>query len=591
MTGEQIFIFGLLGVVLALLVWGRVRYDLVAFGGLIAAVIGGSVAPDQAFAGFGNDAVIIVALVLIVSRSLVNAGAVELVASVALAAGRSVSVHITVMSVIGAALSAVINNVAALVMLMNLDLEAARKEKRAIGLTLMPLSFATILGGMITMIGTPPNIVVAQVRERALGEPFRMFDFTPVGLLCAVAGILFTATIGWRLIARGVTSTVKEESSDRFAAEAKVPEDSKSIGKTVRELYSLGDEHDVTVLGLVRAGRRLPGFAMSEPVAAGDLLVLEGLPKAIEGFIGAASLDPFAEDTHGGVTGQSLTLVEAIVPAGSRIAGRTADSLRLQYRRGVTLFGLSRQGQRIRERVRQLTVKPGDVLLLLGPHARVAQVTEWLGVLPLENRRHEVVRRDKALLVIGIFAAAVGVTVAGFTTLPIALSVAVCAYALIGVVGPREVYESVEWPVLVLLASLIPIGIALEESGGTKLIADLIVAQSSALPAWAILTIIIAVTMTLSDFLNNVATALVAAPISIEVANALQVSPDPFLMGVAVASSCAFLTPIGHQNNTIIMGPGAYRFGDYWRMGLPLELIIVAVSVPAILFFWPLSPG
>jgi di/tricarboxylate transporter len=286
-----------------------------------------------------------------------------------------------------------------------------------------------------------------------------------------------------------------------------------------------------------------------------------------------------------------LTLGEAIVPAGSRIAGRTADSLRLQYRRGVTLFGLSRQGQRIRERVRQLTVKPGDVLLLLGPHARVAQVTEWLGVLPLENRRHEVVRRDKALLVIGIFAAAVGVTVAGFTTLPIALSVAVCAYALIGVVGPREVYESVEWPVLVLLASLIPIGIALEESGGTKLIADLIVAQSSALPAWAILTIIIAVTMTLSDFLNNVATALVAAPISIEVANALQVSPDPFLMGVAVASSCAFLTPIGHQNNTIIMGPGAYRFGDYWRMGLPLELIIVAVSVPAILFFWPLSPG
>ena len=591
MTGEQIFIFGLLGVLLVLLVWGRVRYDLVAFGGLIAAVLGGAVEPSQAFIGFGNDAVVIVALVLIVSRALINSGSIELVAGIALRAGRSVSVHIGVMAVLGAALSAVINNVAALVMLMNIDIEAARKEKRAVGLTLMPLSFATILGGMITMIGTPPNIVVAQIRERATGEPFRMFDFTPVGLICAIAGILFVATIGWRLIARPAATDVKEATSDRFVVEAKVPEKSKSIGRTVAELYTIGDEHDVTVLGLVRDGRRLPGFAMSHTVGESDLLVLEGSTKAIEGFVGAAGLDPYAEDTHGGVTGQSLTLVEAIVPEGSRMAGRTADSLRLQYRRGVTLFGVSRQGKRFRTRVRQLTVMPGDVVLLLGPHARVAQVMEWLGVLPLENRRHDVIKREKALAAIGFFAAAIAVTVAGFTTLPIALAVAVCAYGLLGILSPREVYESVEWPVIVLLASLIPIGIALEESGGTKLIADLIVSQSSALPAWAILTIIIAVTMTLSDFLNNVATALVAAPISIEVANALDVSPDPFLMGVAVAASCAFLTPIGHQNNTIIMGPGGYRFGDYWRMGLPLELLIVAVSVPAILFFWPLTPG
>lgn len=591
MTGEQMFIFGLLGVLLTLLVWGRIRYDLVAFGGLIAAVLGGAVEPSAAFAGFGNDAVVIVALVLIVSRALINSGAIELVASVALSAGRSVSAHIAVMSVIGAALSAVINNVAALVMLMNLDIEAARKEKRAIGLTLMPLSFATILGGMITMIGTPPNIVVAQIRERATGEPFSMFDFTPVGLVCAVVGILFVATVGWRLIARPSVTEVKEATSDRFVVEAKVPEGSKSIGKTVAELYTVGDEHDVTVLGLVRDGRRLPGFAMSETVVEGDLLVLEGTAKAVEGFVGAAGLDPYTEETHGGVTGQSLTLVEAIVPQGSRLAGRTADSLRLQYRRGVTLFGLSRQGKRFRARIRQFTVLPGDVVLLLGPHARVAQVIEWLGVLPLENRRHDVVKREKALVAIGCFAAAIVATVAGLTTLPIALAVTVCAYGLLRVLSPREVYESVEWPVIVLLASLIPIGIALEESGGTKLIADLIVAQSSALPAWAILAIIVAVTMTMSDFLNNVATALVAAPISIEVANALNVSPDPFLMGVAVAASCAFLTPIGHQNNTIIMGPGGYRFGDYWRMGLPLEILIVAVSVPTILFFWPLSPS
>lgn len=589
MTGEQIFLFGLLGALFAMLVWGRIRYDLVAFGALIIAVLGGAVNASEAFAGFGNDAVVIVALVLIVSRSLVSAGSVELIAGAVLVAGRAVSVHIAVMSVIGAALSAVINNVAALVMLMNLDIEAARKAKRPVALTLMPLSFATILGGMITMIGTPPNVVVAQIRERALGEPFRMFDFAPVGLACAIVGIAFVATVGWRLIAsRAGTVREEPEAKERFVAEAQVPEGSKAIDMTVAQLYEIGDEHDVTVLGLVRDDRRLPGFAASETIRKGDLLVIEGGPKSLEAFIGAASLDAFGEDRHGGMTGQTLTLVEAIVTEGSRINGRTADSLRLQYRRGVTLIGISRQGRRIRARVRRTTVRPGDVVLLLGPPARVAQVAEWLGVLPLEDRTHTVVKRDKALLSIGIFAAAIVATVAGFVTLPIALGAAVGLYALLSIISPREVYESVEWPVIVLLASLIPIGIALEQSGGTLLIAGLIVEASASLPAWAVLAIIIAVTMTMSDFLNNVATALIAAPISIEVANKLDVSPDPFLMGVAVAASCAFLTPIGHQNNTIIMGPGGYRFSDYWRMGLPLEIIIVAVAVPTILFVWPL---
>lgn len=589
MNGGQIFIFALLGAIFIMLIWGKIRYDLVAFGGLLIAVVGGAVPPAQAFAGFGNDAVVIVALVLVASRALINSGAVELIAGFVLVTGRSVSIHIAIMASVGAALSAVINNVAALVMLMNLDIEAARKAKRAIGLTLMPLSFATILGGMITMIGTPPNIVVAQVRERLVGEPFRMFDYTPVGLACAIVGIAFVALFGWRLISREARGdAAPEASSDRFVAEARISQKSKSLGKRVLELAELGEEHDVTVLGLVRGDRRLPGFALAEELMEGDALVLEGSPKSIESFIGAAGLDPFAEERHGGMTGQSLTLVEAIVTEDSRIAGRTADSLRLQYRRGVTLIGISRQGRRFRTRVRRLIVKPGDVVLLLGPHARVAQVTEWLGVLPLENRRHEVIKREKALLALGTFAAAIAATVAGLTTLPIALGIAICTFALTNVIGPREIYSSVEWPVIVLLASLIPIGIALEESGGTALIADLIVSQAHSLPVWAILALIIAVTMTMSDFLNNVATALIAAPISIEVANALQVSPDPFLMGVAVAASCAFLTPVGHQNNTIIMGPGGYRFADFWRMGLPLEIIIVAVATPTILWFWPL---
>ena len=276
------------------------------------------------------------------------------------------------------------------------------------------------------------------------------------------------------------------------------------------------------------------------------------------------------------------------MPDGARAVGRTADGMRLLTRQGVSLLGISRQGKRFRERVRAVQIKPGDVLLLIGPASRVAQAAEWMGVLPLAERSHTVIQRGKALLAIGIFVAAIAAAVIGFVPLAIGLAAAVGFYAIFNIVGPREVYDSVEWPVIVLLASLIPIGLALEDSGGTALIANAIVAQTSFLPAWAILAILMIVTMTLSDFLNNVATALIAAPIAVGVANSIEVSPDPFLMGVAVAASCAFLTPIGHKNNTIIMGPGGYRFGDYWRIGLPLEAIILAVSVPAILFFWPL---
>ncbi len=591
MTTDQTFLFALFGSVFILLIWGKIRYDLVAFGALVISVVAGFVTADQAFSGFGHPAVVIIALVLIVSRGLINSGAVELISGIVLSSSRPLPLHIGIMSVIGAALSAIINNVAALALLMSLDMEAAEKAKRAVALSLMPLSFATILGGMITLIGTPPNIVIAQYRERVLGEGYGMFDFAPVGLCVAFAGIVFVALIGWRLIPQRdpVGNIRSDEDADLFVAEAQVPENSKSIGIPVNQLYPLANEHDITVLGLVRRGRRLPGFGRYEEIRKDDHLVLEGDPKSIESFLGSAQLDFAGKEKHEhGLTSASLKLAEAIVPEGARIEGRSSNSLRLLSRHGVTLLGVSRQGKRFRERVRKLKVESGDMLLLLGPEDRLSEVMSWLGVLPLAEKQHAVIQRKKASLAIGLFLTAIALSVAGLVYLPVALAGCVIAFAALGIVSGREVYESVEWKVIVLLASLIPLGIALENSGGTKLIAELIVAQTAGWPHWAILTVLIVVTMTLSDFLNNVATALIAAPIGLDVANAIGASPDPFLMGVAVAASCAFLTPIGHKNNTIIMGPGGYRFGDYWRMGLPLEILVVTISVPAILFFWPL---
>ncbi len=576
--------------VFTLLISGRVRYDLVAFGALVIAVIAGVVPANDAFTGFGHPAVVIIALVLIVSRALLNAGAIEFIAARVFSTARSLPAHISVMSVVGAALSAVINNVAALALLMSLDMQEADRAKRSRSITLMPLSFATILGGMITLIGTPPNIVVAQYRQRALGEPYSMFDFTPVGLVCAGIGIAFVALAGWRLIPQRLQAASARGSADAagFVAEGRVRDKSKSIGRTPGDLYELGDEHDVAFIGVVRRGKRLPGFSRREKLKKGDFLILEGNPKSIEAFIGGADLDYAGAEKHGGLTGKSLSLREAIVTESSRINGRSALDLQLLYRHGITLLGVSRSGHRFRERVRKLVAAPGDVLLLLGPENRLAEVIDWLGVLPIEERKHMVIQRSKSALAIGLFVAAILASVIGWVYLPIALAACVAGYAIFNIVSPREIYDSIEWPIIVLLGSLIPLGMALEDSGGTQLIAETIVSSTQGFPPWVVLTVLMIVTMTLSDFLNNVATALIAAPIGLNIANSIGVSPDPFLMAVAVAASCAFLTPIGHKNNTIIMGPGGYHFGDYWRIGLPLEILIVTVSVPAILFFWPL---
>ena len=591
MLDDRTFILGIFAVLFVLLIWGRFRYDFIAFGALILGAAGGVVPSGEVFAGFGHSAVAIIALVLIVSRGLTGSGAIEMLASRLLDPDRPVPLHIAVMAVFGAGVSAVINNVAALALLMPLDLETAQKAKRAVGVTLMPLSFATILGGMITLIGTPPNIVISEYRQDVMGAPFGMFDFAPVGLAVAVSGIVFVSLFGWRLLPERKGSIEQEPffEEGRYIAELRVSEDTVKEGVIVADLYPLANEHDLHILGIVRNGKRWPGFARREPIRPGDFLVVEGEPKSIEAFLGQADLDFAGSEKHGGgVTSPGLVLVEAIVPETSRIAGRTARRLKLLYSHSVTLLGVSRSGQRFRDRVRLLTIRPGDVLLLLGPPERVAAAISWLGVLPLEGRQTAVVQRSKAGLSIGLFLAAIAAAVLGWLSLPVSLAAAVLGFVAVGLVTAREVYDSIEWKVIVLLASLIPLAEAFERSGGAEMIADQILALTQGMPGWVALLVLMVVTMTLSDFLNNVATTLIAAPVAVGLAAATGTNPDAYLMGVAVAASCAFLTPIGHKNNTIILGPGGYRFGDFWRMGLPLEVLVIAVSVPAILLVWPL---
>ena len=590
MTIDQIILFTLFSAVFGMLLWGRFRYDLVAFAALMIGVVLGVVPTKDAFSGFGHPATLVVALVLIVSAGLVRSGAVYLVTRTLVDATRGLGGHIALMGGIGGVLSAFMNNVAALALLMPVDIQTARKAGRAPGLSLMALSFATILGGMATLIGTPPNIIIATIREESLGEPFKMFDFAPVGGITAIAGLAFVALIGWRLIPRKADRTNAADEFASYIAELTVPEDSKHISKTVGDFDEVAENNDVAILGLIRDGKRLRGLSKTRTLKAADALVIKASPEALDEFRAALSLD-FADERREELLradGAGLNVIEIVVTDGSRLNGRTAQAVGMSWRRRAILMGISREGRVIKSQIRQTPLKPGDILLVLLPDGTEDDVTDWLGCLPLADRGLSVTQDNKVWVAIGLFAAAVIAASLGWIYLPIALGIVVIGFILLKIIPIREVYDHIEWPVVVLLGSMIPLGAALETSGGTELIADGLIDLTTGLPAWAILTVLMIVTMTLSDVLNNTATTIVAAPIGIQMAQSLGVNPDPFLMAVAVAASSAFLTPIGHKNNTLILGPGGYSFGDYWRMGLPLEILVVGVSIPAILVFWPL---
>jgi len=593
MTTEQVIIFSLFGAVFGLLLWGRFRYDLVAFAALMVGVTLGVIPTKDAFSGFGHPATLIVALVLIVSGGLVRSGAVFLITRTLVKSTRSLAGHIAIMGAVGGVLSAFMNNVAALALLMPVDIQTARKAGREPGLSLMPLSFATILGGMVTLIGTPPNIIIAAIRQDSLGEPFKMFDFAPVGAITAFAGLLFVALFGWRLIpnrhdATSAASGVAE--IGQYIAELTIPPKSTLVGKRIKDLTDTAEKNDVAIIGLIRDGKRLFGTQRNTQLMVGDALVLEASPDALDEFRAALSLH-FSDRKRQDLLqaeGEGLRIVECVVTDASRINGKTAQAIGLSWRRRTILMGISRQGKRLHQQVRKTPIRTGDILLLLAPQEQADDVVEWLSCLPLADRGLAVTEDRKVWFAIGLFAAAVSAASLGWIYLPVALGVVVIGYALARIVPLSEIYNHVEWPVIVLLGSMIPLGSALETSGGTDLIANALVDFTQSMPPWAILTVLMVVTMTLSDVLNNTATTIVAAPIGIQMAEQLGLSPDPFLMAVAVAASCAFLTPIGHKNNTLILGPGGYKFGDYWLMGLPLEALVVVVSIPAILVFWPL---
>ncbi|HEX5418726.1 MAG TPA: SLC13 family permease [Gammaproteobacteria bacterium] len=579
---------------MALFVWGRLRYDLVALLALLASVATGIVPADKAFSGFSNDILVIVATALVMSAAVSRSGVVERVV-------RRVGSQFTTMrrQVVGlvaavTVLSAFVKNIGALAMLIPVALQLTRRNRTSPSCLLMPMSFGSLLGGLMTLIGTSPNIIVSQMRNQIVGEPFHMFDFFPVGLGLSLAGVAFLA-VGYRLLpsARKGTATIDVAFNiEGYTAEVRVPPDSPSVGKTVAALESLG-EGAVDVATIIRQHfrRYTPGDDWTlEP---DDVLLLEGEPAALETVIaqGKLSLETGESRTERKAAGRDIGVMEAIVTASSPLVGRSPLELRLVERFGIQLLAVSRSGERITHRLRSLFFRPGDVIVLQGDLERLPDTLGQLRCLPLAERDLRLGRGRQGFLPIILLALAM--LLVAFEVVPVGLAFlgAAVAVVLFGSLSLREAYEAIDWPILILLGALIPVSDAIRTSGGTDLIAAWLSIATSSLPPLGALALIMVVAMLVTPFLNNAATVLVMAPIAATLAADLRLAPDPFLMAVAVGAACDFLTPIGHQCNTLVMGPGGYRFGDYWRLGLPLSIIVVVVGVPLISVVWPLTPA
>ena len=593
MTVDQLSLFGVLFAVFVLFVWGRWRYDLVAFVALMTSVLIGLVPSEQAFTGFSHAAVVTVAAVLVISRGLAVSGAIDRISQFVVPATEKLFLQIGVMASFSAILSAVMNNVAALALLIPSTLESAKKTNRSPSLLLMPLSFASILGGLITLIGTPPNIVIASYRADALGSPYGMFDFAPVGLVVAAVGVMFLATVGWRLLPKDRQAQAAPDELfkiEGYIAEVIISEGSEAIEKNLEELRDIAETFDIQIAGLIRNHQKLMQPAHRATAQEKDILILETGPKELDAFAHKLGLEikGDANNDRSKLSSENTVLLEAILAPDSRMVGRESGAMRLRSRYGLNLLGISRQGQAIRKRLHKTVLKAGDILLLQGDPGTAPATLERLKLLPLAERGFQMGKRSHAVVAVGLLAGAVALAATGLFSLTIALSLAALGMVGFSIVPLRDIYDTIDWPVIVLVAAMIPIGGALETTGATDLIANEILSLSSGYSPVVVLAILFLVTMTLSDLMNNVATAVMMAPIAVSLAGALNANPDSFLMAVAVSASCAFLTPIGHKNNALIMGPGGYRFGDYWRMGLPLEIIITAVALPMILLVWPL---
>jgi len=565
------------------------RYDVVAVLALMVLAVTGIVPADEVFSGFGHAAVVTVAAVLILSAALETSGVVDRIAAHLTAiATRPLSI-VAALSVTVAAFSSVMNNVGALVLMLPVAIQVATRHGISPSVVLMPLGFASILGGMTTLVGTPPNIIVSTYRRDATGSPYEIFDFAPVGLLVVVAGVILLVLLGRILVKDRGAAKVEDalEQISAYMTEVTIPAESPYVGKTIRDIEELGGGN-CSILAMVRGDQRRFAPPRYRSLMVGDVLVVEADPETLQAVIDAPGIELTGERQLDAkqLISDDITLTEVVVKSGSLLERRTAAQLSLHSRFGVNLLAVSHQGRKMTTRLGRVRFKAGDVLLLQGDAEAMPDVLYRLGCLPIRERQFRG-RRSPALFPAVVFGLGLAVSALGLLEVQIALVSAALIVVLTRHLRVREAYERVDWSIIVLLGAMVPVGQSLESTGVTSLIAQWILETASGAGPALIVALLLLVSMAVSNVVNNAATAILMAPIALSLAESLGYGVDAFLMAVAIGSSCAFLTPIGHQSNLLVMGPGGYRFGDYWRLGLPLSVAVLVVAVPTILLVWP----
>jgi di/tricarboxylate transporter len=592
LTFDQIVVFVILLATLILFVWGRWRYDIVALGALLLVFVAGLVPPEKVFAGFGHPAVITVAAVLVLSRGLLNAGVVDVMSRYLAKVGDRLTIQMATLTGIVVLCSGFMNNVGALALLMPVAIWMSRQSGRSPSLLLMPLAFGSLIGGLITLIGTPPNIIIATYRAETGVPPFGMFDFAPVGAGVALVGMIFISLVGWRLTPMREGQSTPEElfQIEEYISEVQVPEDSKIVGKTIYHLgMELEKETEAMVVGLVRGDQHIPAPSWHRIIRAGDILIVEATPEDLKSMIDVLGLE-LAEckgDCKALLGSDDIRIVEAIITPDSPMPGKTATSMYLRNYYGVNVLAIARQGHRLKTRVGNTRFVMGDILLLQGNHESIQESLKSLRCLPLAERGLRLDQPRKVFTAIGIFASAMAVAAFNILPVQIAFMAAAIMMVLVKVISVNELYESIDWPIIVLLGAMFPLGQALESTGGAQLIAGKLLILSDHFAPSFIVAVLMVATMLLSNVVNNAAAAVLMAPIAISLAQGMGGSADPLLMAVAIGASCAFLTPVGHQSNALVMAPGGYGFGDYWHLGLPLSVLVILTAVPLIMYVWP----
>ena len=620
MTSDQVIVITVLFATVVIFLWGRWRHDLVAMGALLVCVVTGLVPGNEAFSGFAHPAVITVACVLVLGYGLLISGAIDILSKRFIPTSAGPTVSIFALIGLAALLSAFMNNIGALAVLMPVAIQMAAKHNLPPGKILMPLAFGSILGGMTTLIGTPPNLIISEFRSTTGMGSFSMFDFTPVGLAVAVFGIVFVGFVGWRLVPTRKQADTGSFDSAKYLSEVRIVEGSKAVNKHLHEAEQMLDEADAQIVSMIRQDVHISAPNPWRVLKEGDILVIEVEPESLSSALSSLGLkleeDLVLADAEKGNTEEEVeplqaetetireandeendsdrhkssevVIQELVVKPNAILISRSALALDLRASYGISLLAISREGHRSIQRLRSIPIKAGDVLLMQGAPEAIASFASLYGCLPLAPRDIRVPKKGQAVIAAFIMAITVGATVLGLFPVPVLFAIAMFAYIVLDIVPLRSVYTAIDWPVIVLLAAMLPVAGAVASTGTADMIAHFLLDKVTQGDAILGLITLLVVTMFLSDLVNNAATAAVMCPIAISTAAQLEVNADAFLMAVAVGASCAFLTPIGHQNNTLILGPSGFRFGDYWRLGLLLEIIVVVVSVPMILWVWPL---